>query len=117
MFTMFVDIDGTLFVHDEPIPVQASKWAPPRVLPGVIDKLIDWSRKGYKIILTTGRKNSQRKYTEWQLRKAAIPYDVLFMDVGTGPRVLINDAKPGYVGEKAMSFIVERNAGLENLPI
>ena len=86
------------------------------VLDGVIEKLIDFDRKGYNVVLTTGRKESMRKVTEQQLSDAGIFYDQLIMGIGGGIRVLINDKKPN--GNKtSISFNLERNEGISNLNI
>ena len=58
--TIFCYIDGTLVKHMP--PQEASKPnAHMELLPGTIEKIIDWDRKGNNIILTTGRRESIRK--------------------------------------------------------
>jgi hypothetical protein len=49
---------------------------------------------GHYIILTTARPEGVRASTERQLHEAGIFYDQLVMGLPTGPRVLVNDAKP-----------------------
>ena len=90
--TIFCDIDGTLIEHFPP----GSNFHEfsPKVLPGVTEKILEWDKKGYRIILTTGRKESMRKFTEKQLEQVGIFYDMLIMGIGGGVRVLINDYKP-----------------------
>jgi NADPH-dependent 2,4-dienoyl-CoA reductase/sulfur reductase-like enzyme len=77
---------------------------------------INFDRKGYKIILTTGRKECMREATEVQLAEAGIFYDQLVMGIGGGPRYLINDKKPD--GENAcFSISLDRNVGIKDVDI
>jgi hydroxymethylpyrimidine pyrophosphatase-like HAD family hydrolase len=59
--TVFCDIDGTLLKHHGNIFQNAT--APPEVLPGTYESLQQWEGLNYTIVLTTGRKESQRKET------------------------------------------------------
>jgi len=113
--TIICDIDGTLVRHCDPHTV--SKFTHKmELLTGTVEKLLEWERKGYNIILLTGRKESMRKVTEQQLSEIGIFYDQLIMGVGGGTRYLINDFKPD--GEEAAFAInVERNVGIYNVKI
>jgi len=113
--TLFIDIDGTLLFHYGMGIKQAIM--PLKVLPGVIEKLDEWDRKNYKIVLITGRKESTRQITENQLQYLGITYDYLVMGIGGGKRVLINDTKPNSIFPTAEAICIERNKGLENLDI
>ena len=64
-----------------------------KVLKDTHKVLGDWDIAGYRIILTTGRKESLSKVTEDQLSKAGTIYDRLIMGLGGGDRILINDNK------------------------
>jgi hydroxymethylpyrimidine pyrophosphatase-like HAD family hydrolase len=113
--TIICDIDGTLVRHYDPHTVSKSTYKM-ELLEGTIEKLLEWERKGYNIILLTGRKESMRKVTEQQLSNAGIFYDQLIMGVGGGFRYLINDHKPS--GEEAAFAInVERNKGIKEIKI
>ena len=90
--TVFCDIDGTLLLHHGDLHRQMI--CDPVLLEGTKEKLVEWDRKGYNIILTTGRRESCRKTTEEQLDQVGIFYDQLIMGLGGGHRVLINDLKP-----------------------
>ena len=57
--TIFCDIDGTLVKHAHPDEA-AKPGFKMTLLPGTIEKLLEWERKGYTLILTTGRKKSMR---------------------------------------------------------
>ena len=87
-----------------------------KILDGTIEKLLEWNKKGYTIILTTGRRESNREVTVKQLQEVGIFYDHLIMGVGRGPRVVINDTKPdGMI--TAYSVNVVRNEGIKNVDL
>jgi len=113
--TIICDIDGTLVQHVDP-----SKASNPahkmQLLDGTISKLLEWERKGYRILLLTGRKESLRDVTIQQLKDVGIFYDQLIMGVGGGVRYLINDCKDN--GEKSSFAInVDRNKGIKYIDI
>jgi hypothetical protein len=89
--TIFCDIDGTLLKHHG--NMVRNVYGEPEVLPGVLDSLEAWNRLNYRIVLTTGRKESTRKRTEDQLASVGIIYDHLVMGLPNGQRILINDRK------------------------
>jgi ribonucleotide monophosphatase NagD (HAD superfamily) len=113
--TIICDIDGTLIKHNKPSDVASSSYTP-ELLEGTIDKLNEWERNGYNIILLTGRKESMRQVTINQLSQLGIYYDQLIMGVGGGPRYLINDYKPDGT-EAAFAINVKRNIGIKNINI
>ena len=113
--TIFCDIDGTLIKHSSPIESSKPNFKA-EILPGVLEKLKDWSLKNYKLILTTGRRESQRQVTEKQLSELGITYDILIMGIGRGSRVVINDRKPDGT-LTAESYCLDRDCGLESLDI
>ena len=113
--TIFCDIDGTLLEHFP--PGESFYGFKPKVLPGTVEKLLEWDKKGYNIILTTGRKESMRKITIEQLESAGIFYDQLIMGIGGGVRVLINDYKPNNTEETAVAITLERNFGINKIEI
>lgn len=108
--TIFCDIDGTLWNHVGGVCVQAN--AKHELLPNTKEAIDKWDRLGYKIILTTGRKESLRTKTENELLRLGIVYDQLIMGLGGGVRILINDRKPQ--GDKNTCFAVNvvRNKGI-----
>lgn len=113
--TLFIDIDGLLLFHYGKGIEQAN--LRPKLLPGVLKKFDEWDRKGYRFILVTGRRESERIATEKQLQSVGIVYDRLIMGIGGGQRVVINDLKPNSVHPTAMSICVERNKGIETIDI
>jgi hydroxymethylpyrimidine pyrophosphatase-like HAD family hydrolase len=113
--TIILDIDGTLVEHAPPNIAQRDNHAM-ILLDGTIEKLIEWDRLGYNIILLTGRRESLRRQTERQLEEVGIFYDQLVMGVGGGCRILINDKKS--TGEiTSIAFNPERNEGIKNINI
>jgi len=113
--TIFCDIDGTLVKHAAP-SIAASPNHKMELLSGTLKKLLEWDKKGYYIILTTGRKESLRNITEKQLSEVGIFYDQLVMGIGGGVRYLINDKKPEGT-EAAFSICLDRDNGISNLNI
>ena len=112
--TIILDIDGTLVEHVPPNVAQGFNQM--RLLDGTIEKLIEWDRLGYNIILLTGRRESSRRQTERQLEEVGIFYDQLVMGVGGGCRILINDKKP--TGDiTSIAFNPERNEGIKNIDV
>ena len=113
--TLFMDIDGTLVEHKNPhlTSLLSHKM---NVLDGTIERILEWNRKGYTIILTTGRRESNREVTIKQLQEAGIFYDQLIMGVGRGPRVVINDIKPDGM-LTAYSINLVRNSGVKDINI
>lgn len=121
--TIFCDIDGTLISFpdtEEEYRKIANGKQKMFLLPGVREKLWEWESKGYKIILTTGRREMFRFETERALKEAGVGYEQLIMGVGCGPRYVINDRKPGIDGGKkdtAFAINVDRNEGFENIDL
>lgn len=111
-YTIFLDMDGTLVEYDSRnIETQFDPNTKLTLLPGVREKLNEWIKADYKIIITTGRKESNRQVTEKQLRDLSITYDQLVMGLGGGPRVVINDSKEGEYN-RAFAVNLTRNKGL-----
>lgn len=113
--TLFIDIDGTLVKHQGNLSDMFLKDV--YVLPCVLEKFNEWDAKGYKIILTTGRKECLRKITEEQLLKNGIFFDQLVMGLTRGERVLINDIKPNNDMSVATAIQINRDEGLKNIEI
>jgi len=111
--TIFCDIDGTLIKHHGNL-TQAMH-APGELLDGTIETLNIWEKKGYKIILTTGRKESMRQSTEKLLFDLGIFYDLLIMGIGGGERILINDRKPDSENNTCFAYNLTRNVGVKDL--
>lgn len=113
--TIFLDIDGTLIEHCGEITKQIK--GIPNLLEGTLEKLTEWDRKGYNIILTTGRRESTRKETEKQLSELGIFYDQLIMGIGGGPRILVNDKKLNSEKNTAFAINLKRNIGIKTISL
>ena len=113
--TIICDIDGTLLYHHGDLHAQMSE--KPVVLEGVREKLHKWDKKGYNIILITGRRESCRQQTEMQLQENNIFYDQLIMGIGGGNRILINDRKPDSGIDTAYSINIHRNEGIAEIEL
>lgn len=111
--TIICDIDGVLLKHMGEISYQ--HLGKPKVLKGVLEAFAEWDRKGYYIILMTGRRESTRTYTEKQLAECGIFYDYLIMGISGGIRVLINDCKSKSREKQAVAVNLKRNAGIKSL--
>ena len=114
--TIFCDIDGTLVKHANPSIASCPNHYL-ELLPGTIGKLLEWDKKGYNIILTTGRKESLREQTKKQLSQAGIIYDQLIMGIGGGTRILINDKKPDCDNNTAIAISMKRDKGINDVKI
>jgi hypothetical protein len=114
-YTIFIDIDGTILETTSNLHLQYKNNSIP--LEGTVDKFIEWDRKGYNIILTTGRRESMRRKTEEELERLGIFYDQLIMGLGGGKRILINDRKPDSEEDTAIAINVTRNEGIKNINI
>ena len=114
--TIFCDIDGTLVTHFKPTESQLPSHKL-NLLEGTLEKILEWDKLGYRIILTTGRKESLRKVTESQLAQVGIIYDQLIMGIGGGKRYLINDKKPYENEDYAIAINLKRNTGIKNINI
>jgi ribonucleotide monophosphatase NagD (HAD superfamily) len=111
--TIICDIDGCIVEHYNDT---LSKQMDANILRGSLEKVNEWDKNGYNIILITGRRESQRQITEQLLRDHGVFYDQLIMGVGGGDRILINDRKPD--GRKtAFAFNLNRNEGIRNVEI
>lgn len=106
--TIFCDLDGTLIAHQGNFMECINR--DPILLPGVKDKLIEWSRNGNLIIITTGRPSTYREETLKQLKNLNIPFSQLVMDCGNGKRILINDKKTDNT-LTAEAINIDRNGG------
>jgi hydroxymethylpyrimidine pyrophosphatase-like HAD family hydrolase len=109
MKTIICDIDGTIFKYLGGAPeVTKGKVEP---LPGVIQQINRWEMEGCRIILITGRRESLRKKTEYDLQRFGIPYDVLLMGYADSGRVVINDEGSKI---KAHAVSLKRDTGFKD---
>ena len=107
--TIFCDIDGTIWEHVVDPAECMNEY--PTLLPGARERFLEWHRRGFKIILTTGRPEFLRSITIETLQYHGIFFDQLVMGCGPGPRVLVNDTEE-MTHPKACAINVDRNMGL-----
>ena len=111
--TIFCDIDGTLVKQ---VPFEFLNENEAELLPGVLDKLIEWNDLGYCIVLTTARPEHLRLLTMKQMANCGIEYDQLVMGIGREERILINNNSLITPDEpRALSIAMPRDNGFENL--
>ena len=113
--TIFCDIDGTIIKHVHKFSEVGKN--PAEILPLVKEKFDEWDSKGYKIILTTARKESARRLTEKQLSNIGIPWDYLIMGITSGQRIIVNDKLLESDIDRAIAFNVITNDGFINSEI
>jgi len=105
MKTIICDIDGTLlnYLHDKALDGNYDEEHV--LLPGAAEKMRQWEVMGCRIIIITGRRESERDRTVAELKKSRIPYDMLLMGFADTGRVLINDiGKQGQCKAHAVSL-------------
>lgn len=118
MKTIFCDIDGCILVHPESFLSHYIKGSEPKFLPGVREKLLDWYTDGYRIILTTGRPESERQKLTAFFAEKGVFFNQLIMDCGSGIRYLINDIDPLFpMRNKAVAINIERNEGIRGIDL
>lgn len=111
--TIFCDIDGTIIRHVHGFSHVGR--SPSEALEGAIDKFNEWDSKGYKIVLTTARKESARYITEKQLTELGFCWDILIMGITSGQRVLINDKLQDKDSDRAISVNAITDQGFDNI--
>jgi len=99
--TYFIDIDGTINSHKSDLPITDSDGIKP-----FFNKL---ERLNAKIIITTGRKESERATVIFILNELGIHFDELIMGCNRGERVIINDVKPPNDMPTACAINVDRD--------
>tara|TARA_Y100000356_G_C11153708_1_gene232080 strand:+ start:67 stop:534 length:468 start_codon:yes stop_codon:yes gene_type:complete len=98
--TWFIDIDGTLLIHKtneqldqliEENDIKSHLYETP-----IIDAVsfINNLPKKDRIVLTTARENRHLAHTVRTLHHFNIRYNKIIDELGSGPRVVVNDIKP-----------------------
>ena len=108
--TWFIDLDGTILRYN----LLKSAVCQDKLLPGVKEKFNEWDSKGYKVILTTARKESARRLTEKQLASLGLSWDYLLMGMTSGQRILINDKLIEKDPDRAISVNLITGSGFIN---
>lgn len=111
--TIFCDLDGTILKHCHKFSDVCS--TEPKLLSGVNAKFNEWDSKGYKIILTTARKESSRELTESHLRNLGLCWDYLLMGMTSGIRVLINDKLRDEDKDRSIAINLITDSGFDSI--
>lgn len=110
--TIFCDLDGTVIKH---IPIPSEDGKEIEVLPKTVEKLREWSEKGYYIIMTSSRPYNKIYGLLNKLKSLGIEFDRVICDLPLGPRHLINDSKGNEV--RAFAHVLKRDKGLGEVKI
>lgn len=118
--TIFIDCDGILVHTTGNMNEQITKSL--ELLPGTLEKFLEWDRMGCRIIITTGRPESTRDETIAELKKLGLFWNHILFGIGGGIRVLINDRKPPndkFPNGRVTAFAVSppRNWGIKDIDI
>ena len=108
--TWFVDIDGTLLIHKtnqeldkiiEENDIKSHLYETP-----IIDAVsfINNLPKKDRIILTTARENRHLAHTVRTLHHFNIRYNKIIDELGSGPRVVVNDIKPAGIANNQQNL-------------
>ena len=109
--TIFIDLDGTLVIHNyRPLIVDDV------FLPGAIDFLVKARQSGYFCILTTNRsKINSKNLIDYLNYNHDFKFDREMYDLPVGIRFIINDNKDEEV--RAIAIPLVRNFGLKDISI
>lgn len=105
--TVFCDLDGTLVRH---VAVPSQHGDDLELLDGSLEKLKEFRDRGYLVVLTTGRSQSNVIGVLEKLRALGLEFDQIICDLPVGPRHLINDSKGDEV--RAVAHALVRDAGI-----
>jgi dTDP-glucose pyrophosphorylase len=97
--TLFVDLDGTIFKHDNGGGVGNFEWdmEPQLVSEGIPAWLQSVKISGFSIVITSARPEKARQLVIDQLATYQIPFNQLILGLSGGPRFLFNDTKDSLV--------------------
>jgi len=104
--TIFIDLDGTLVVHNYTPNIIEDE-----LLPGSVAKLKEW-QKNNCIVLTTARSyQNTKRFLDSLSETHNFKFNFIICDLPTGKRILINDMRENGV-LKADSFNLVRDKGI-----
>ena len=112
--TVFCDIDGTIFKYRK---FETYKEVKAELTPHTLDKMKEWRRLGYMIVLTTARPEEYRNHTVKELLTNDVPWDRLVMGIGRGARYVVNDHDPSQRYKRAVAYSIPRDEGLKNVKV
>lgn len=106
-FTIFCDIDGTIFEYRK---FNTYLTSTPTPVPTVVDELNKLKKEGHTIVLTSARPENLREHTKKELQNADVPFDQLVLNLARGTRYLVNDMEDP-TKPRAVSVNIRRNEG------
>jgi len=117
-YCVLCDIDGTILYHHGSIADIKEYEAV--LLEGTKEKLEEWNKLDYYIVLLTARPEDMRDMTIKDLERFELPYDRLIMGLPNYCRVLINDEKPYMMQDNinpdtARGIMVKRDKGIKDI--
>jgi hydroxymethylpyrimidine pyrophosphatase-like HAD family hydrolase len=101
--TWFIDLDGTVLLHNAHLSGQDE------LLPGVKEFWNQIPQEDF-IVITTGRSTAYKKSTLKFLKEHNLRFNAALFELPLGERIIINDIKPAGL-KTAISWNVERNQG------
>lgn len=103
--TWFIDLDGTIFVHD-----RIYREGYDQLLPGVKEL---WNSIPVDdiIVITTAREEELREVSLAFLDEQGLRYDYALFGLAHGERIIMNDKKPEQGLKTALAWNLDRNAG------
>lgn len=110
--TIFCDLDGTLIKH---IPVPSETGEDIEVIKGTREKLKDFRKKGYYLVLTTSRPHHKIFGILNRLKSLGIEFDQIICDLPVGVRHIINDMKGDEI--RTIAHVLKRDEGIKNVKI
>jgi len=110
--TIFIDLDGTLIKH---VPVPSETGDDIQVLDGTREKLEEFRKKGYYLILTTSRPYHKIFGVLNKLKSLGMEFDQIICDLPVGPRHMINDMKGDEV--RTIAHVLKRDEGIKKIKI
>ena len=106
-FTIFCDIDGTIFKYRK---FNTYLTSTPTPVPSVVTELQRLKAEGHTIVLTTARPEYLRVHTMKELKNAGVPCDQLVLELARGTRFLVNDMEDP-TKPRAISVNIRRDQG------
>ena len=110
--TIFCDLDGTLIRH---VPIPSESGGDIELLDGSVEKMKEFRKKGYALVLTTSRTQANIFGVLEKLLSLGLECNQILCDLPIGPRHLINDSKDTEI--RAFAHPLDRDAGIKNVKI
>jgi len=109
---IFCDLDGTIIKH---VPVPSATGEEIEIIKGSAEKLNEFIKEGYHLVLTTSRPYNKVFGVLDKLKSKGIEFDQIICDLPVGPRHLINDSKDDEV--RAIIHPLKRDEGIGHIKL